>query len=159
MNQSHIEQDKIPKLRGEYSKIYMELNEVSFRLKDVQYRQERCRRIYIFCLVIVAILFLASLLIWSKDLFYERRPVTDFHRFIIVTLTIIEIVIGCISSVIFFSAMSVYTFWVKCANFFRIEKLEMQRLYYAREKHALTERMKELEIEITAFEKDDLGNL
>lgn len=144
----YIAPDEMDKLRGECARLYMEKRDISVRLDNIKYRQARCRRIYAVCVIITAILLIAPLLMCAKDLFIDAEPVSSFSLSALVTFYTIAAVACGISSTIFFSAMSVHSFWAKCANILRIEKLEMQRLSCIREQNALEIRLKELEEKI-----------
>lgn len=137
------------KLRGECAKLYMELRDLEVRLKDLKYRQARCRRIYSVCVIAAAVLFLVAFFIGGMTLFYERQPIEGFTSKLVKGGIVIAVLIGSISSVIFFSAMSVHSFWAGCANFLRIDKLEIQRLGCVREKSALEVQIADLEEKIS----------
>lgn len=133
------------KLRGESAKLYMELRDIDVQLQDLKYRQVRCRRIYSVCVIVAAVILLIALVIGGVQLFYERQPIDGFIAKLVNGGIVISVLLAGISSVIFFSAMSVNSFWANCANFLRIDKLEIQRLGCIREKSCIETRLAELE--------------
>lgn len=143
-------------LRGECAKMYMDLRDIDVRLKDLKYRQARCRRIYSVCIIVAVLLVLIALMIGSIQLFYYRQPIDGFRAYIVNGGIMIGTLFAGISSVIFFSAMSVHSFWAQCANFLRIDKLEIQRLGCIREKSAIETRLANLEEEIEGYRKDSI---
>ncbi len=140
------------KLRGECAKLYMELRDIEIRLEDLKYRQARCRRIYSVCVVLAVVIFVIALVVGGVQLFYWVQPISGVIATIVNGGMIIAALVGGISSVIFFSAMSVKSFWAECANFLRINKLEIRRLGCIREKSAIEVRLANLEAEIAGKE-------
>lgn len=132
-------------LRGECAKLYMEVRDLDVKLDDVKYRQICLRRIYSVCVIVGVILFLIALLVGSVELFYHRQPIDGFVAYIVNGGIVFGFLLTGIPSVIFFSTMSVHPFWASCADLMRIEKLEVKKLGFVREKSALENRMEELE--------------
>ena len=133
------------KLRGECAKLYMETRDLDVRLDDIKYRQVCCRRIYSICIIVAVVLFLFALLIGAVELFYQRQPIDGLVAYIVNGGFALGALLAGISTLIFFSAMSVHPFWANCANVCRIEKLEIKRLGYVREQNAIHERILEIE--------------
>ncbi len=140
------------KLRGECAKLYMELRDLDVRVDDIKYRQLSLRRVYSVCVIVAVLLVLLAFIIGGVRLFYRRQPIDGLLAYIVNGGILIGSLTAGISSVVFFSAMSVHSFWAGCANFLRIEKLEIKRLGYIREKSATEIRLSELE-EILKKEK------
>lgn len=136
------------KLRGECAKLYMELRDIDVQLDILKYRQGRCRRIYSVCVIVAVVILLIALFVGGVTLFYEREPIDGFAAVLVNGGIVVSALVGAVASTIFFSAMSVHSFWAQCANFLRIEKLEMQRLGCIREKSAIETRLANLEAEI-----------
>lgn len=144
----YIAPEEKDKLRGECAKLYMELRDIDVRLQDLKYRQVRCRRIYSVCVIMAVVILLIALVIGGVQLFYWREPIYGLIATIVNGGIMISTLLAGIASVIFFSAMSVHSFWARCANFLRIDKLEIQRLGCIREKSAIETRLEELEEKI-----------
>ncbi len=151
------DEDYIPpadtdKLRGEKAKLYMELRDLDVQLDDLKYRQGRCRRIYSVCVIVAIVFVILSLLLFGIMLFWYHVPISGFVGVIVNGGLVISLLVAGVASVIFFSAMSVHSFWAGCANFLRIDKLEIKRLGCVREKSAIETRLAELEEKISKKE-------
>lgn len=144
-DEDYIPPSEKDKLRGEKAKLYMELRDLDVQLDDLKYRQGRCRRIYSVCIIVAVVIIIIALFLGGTQLFYHRQPIDGLVAYIVNGGIMIGILLAGISSVIFFSAMSVNTFWANCANILRIDKLEIRRLGCIREKSATEHRLEELE--------------
>lgn len=133
------------KLRGECAKMYMELRDLDVQLADIKYRQLNVRRIYSICIIIAVVLLVVAIITGGIRLFYYRQPIGGISAYLVNGGIVIGALLAGISSAIFFCAMSVNSFWAGCANFLRIEKLEIKRLGCIREKSAMEHRLEELE--------------
>ena len=133
------------KLRGEKAKLYMELRDLDVKLDDIKYRQVKCRQLYAICIVIAVFLVFIALIAGGTKLFYHRQPIDGLTAYIVNGGIVLGALIAGIPSVLFFSTMSVDSFWANCANFLRIEKLEVKRLGCMREKSSIERRLEELE--------------
>lgn len=151
-DEDYIPPAQADKLRGECAKVYMELRDLDVQIKDLKYRQGRCRRIYSVCIIVAVLLLMLALLIGGIQLFYYRQPIDGFIAYIVNGGILIGTLIAGIATIIFFSAMSVNTFWANCANILRIDKLEIRRLGCIREKSATQHRLEELECMISEEE-------
>lgn len=144
----YIAPEEKDRLRGECAKLYMELRDIDVRLQDLKYRQVRCRRIYSVCVIVAIAFVMLSLLLFGIMLFMYNVPISGFVGVIINGGLVISLLVLGVASVIYFCAMSVHSFWARCANFLRIDKLEIQRLGCIREKSAIETRLEELEEKI-----------
>ena len=154
----YIPPSEMDKLRGEKAKLYMELRDLDVQLDDLKYRQGRCRRIYSVCVIIAVVFFVIALVVGAVQLFYWVQPIYGLKAMIVNGGIVISLLVAGISSTIFFSAMSVNSFWAECANFLRIEKLEMQRLGCIREKSAIETRLANLEAEIAGHAESSVAD-
>lgn len=154
-DEDYIPPAETDKLRGEKAKLYMELRDMDVQLEDLKYRQGRCRRIYSVCVIVaVAVaLVIIALFLGGVRLFYHRQPIDGLLSYIVNGGMVIGVAVAGIASVIFFSAMSVNSFWASCANILRIDKLEIRRLGCIREKSAIEHRLEELDRMISEEEK------
>lgn len=141
----YIPPGDVDKLRGEKAKLYMELRDLDVKLDDIKYRQVKCRQVYAICIVVAVFLLLIALVVGSRRLFYQHQPIDGLTAYIVNGGFLFGVLIAGIPSVLFFSTMSVNSFWANCANFLRIEKLEIKRLGCIREKSAMENRLEELE--------------
>ena len=142
------------KMRGECAKMYMELRDLDVQLDDIKYRQGRCRRIFSVCIIVAVVLIAIVLFLGGVRLFYHREPIDGLLGYIVNGGIMIGILVAAIAFVIFFSAMSVSSFWAGCADVLRIRKLEVERLGCIREKSAIEHRLKEAE-RIISEEKNE----
>lgn len=152
-DEDYIPPTETDKLRGEKAKLYMELRDLDVQLDDLKYRQGRCRRIYSVCVIVAIAFVILSLFLFGMMLFWYNVPISGFVGVIINGGLAISLAVAGIASVIFFSAMSVNSFWANCANILRIDKLEIRRLGCIREKSAIEHRLEELERMISEEEK------
>ncbi len=144
-DEDYIPPAETDKLRGEKAKLYMELRDLDVQLDNIKYHQVSCRRMYSVCVIIAVALVIIALFLGGVRLFYYRQPVDGLLGYIVNGGITIGVAVAGIASVIFFSAMSVNTFWANCANILRIDKLEIRRLGCIREKSAIEHRLEELE--------------
>ena len=105
------------------------------------------------CIIVAVALVIIALFLGGVRLFYQREPIDGLLGYIVNGGIMIGVAVAGIASVIFFSAMSVNSFWAKCANILRIDKLEIRRLGCIREKSAIEHRLEELERIISEEEK------
>lgn len=152
-DEDYIPPAETDKLRGEKAKLYMELRDMDVQLEDLKYRQGRCRRIYSVCVIVAVALVIIALFLGGVRLFYHRQPIDGLLSYIVNGGMVIGVAVAGIASVIFFSAMSVNSFWASCANILRIDKLEIRRLGCIREKSAIEHRLEELDRMISEEEK------
>ena len=155
-DEDYIPPAETDKLRGEKAKLYMELRDMDVQLEDLKYRQGRCRRIYSVCVIVAVVLVFIVLLLGGVRLFYHRQPIDGLLSYIVNGGMVIGVAVAGIASVIFFSAMSVNSFWASCANILRIDKLEIRRLGCIREKSAIEHRLEELDRMISEEGKKNL---
>lgn len=144
-DEDYIPPAETDKLRGEKAKLYMELRDLDVQLDSIKYHQLRCRRIYSVCVIVAIAFVILALFLFGMMLFWYHVPISGFVGVIINGGLAISLVVAGIASVIFFSAMSVNSFWAKCANILRIDKLEIRRLGCIREKSAIEHRLEELD--------------
>ena len=144
-DEDYIPPAETDKLRGEKAKLYMELRDLDVQLEDLKYRQGRCRRIYSVCVIVAVAFVILALFLFGMMLFWYHVPISGFVGVIINGGLAISLAVAGIASVIFFSAMSVNSFWASCANILRIDKLEIRRLGCIREKSAIEHRLEELD--------------
>lgn len=152
-DEDYIPPAEADKLRGEKAKLYMELRDLDVQLDSIKYHQLRCRRIYSVCIIVAVALVIIALFLGGVRLFYQREPIDGLLGYIVNGGIMIGVAVAGIASVIFFSAMSVNSFWAKCANILRIDKLEIRRLGCIREKSAIEHRLEELDRIISEEEK------
>jgi len=152
-DEDYIPPAEADKLRGEKAKLYMELRDLDVQLDSIKYHQLRCRRIYSVCVIVAVALVIIALFLGGVCLFYQREPIDGLLGYIVNGGIMIGVAVAGIASVIFFSAMSVNSFWAKCANILRIDKLEIRRLGCIREKSAIEHRLEELDRMISEEEK------
>ena len=153
-DEDYIPPAETDKLRGEKAKLYMELRDLDVQLEDLKYRQGRCRRIYSVCVIVAVAFVILALFLFGMMLFWYHVPISGFVGVIINGGLAISLAVAGIASVIFFSAMSVNSFWASCANILRIDKLEIRRLGCIREKSAIEHRLEELDRMISEEEKN-----
>lgn len=152
-DEDYIPPAETDKLRGEKAKLYMELRDLDVQLDSIKYHQLRCRRIYSVCVIVAIAFVILALFLFGIMLFWYHVPISGFVGVIINGGLAISLVVAGIASVIFFSAMSVNSFWASCANILRIDKLEIRRLGCIREKSAIEHRLEELDRIISEEEK------
>ncbi len=155
-DEDYIPPAETDKLRGEKAKLYMELRDLDVQLEDLKYRQGRCRRIYSVCVIVAVAFVILALFLFGMMLFWYHVPISGFVGVIINGGLAISLAVAGIASVIFFSAMSVNSFWASCANILRIDKLEIRRLGCIREKSAIEHRLEELDRMISEEGKKNL---
>lgn len=155
-DEDYIPPAETDKLRGEKAKLYMELRDMDVQLEDLKYRQGRCRRIYSVCVIVAVAFVILALFLFGMMLFWYHVPISGFVGVIINGGLAISLAVAGIASVIFFSAMSVNSFWASCANILRIDKLEIRRLGCIREKSAIEHRLEELDRMISEEGKKNL---
>ena len=153
-DEDYIPPAETDKLRGEKAKLYMELRDLDVQLEDLKYRQGRCRRIYSVCVIVAVAFVILALFLFGMMLFWYHVPISGFVGVIINGGLAISLAVAGIASVIFFSAMSVNSFWASCENILRIDKLEIRRLGCIREKSAIEHRLEELDRMISEEEKN-----
>ena len=144
------------KARGECAKLYMELRDLEVRLDDIKYHQLKCRQFYTVCIAIAVCLFLIALVVGSVRLFYHCQPIDGLTAYIVNGGILFSALIAGISTILFCCAMSVNSFCANCADFLRIEKLEMKYQSCIREKNNIERQLKELERMISEEEKTNL---
>lgn len=152
-DEDYIPPAEADKLRGEKAKLYMELRDLDVQLDNIKYHQVRCRRIYSVCIIVAVALVIIALFLGGVRLFLHRQPIDGLLGYIVNGGIMIGVAVVGIASVIFFSAMSVNSFWASCANILRIDKLEIRRLGCIREKSATEHRLEELNRMISEEEK------
>ena len=155
-DEDYIPPAEADKLRGEKAKLYMELRDLDVQLDSIKYHQLRCRRIYSVCVIVAVALVIIALFLGGVCLFYHRQPIDGLLSYIVNGGMVIGVAVAGIASVIFFSAMSVNSFWASCANTLRIDKLEIRRLGCIREKSAIEHRLEELDRMISEEGKKNL---
>jgi len=155
-DEDYIPPAEADKLRGEKAKLYMELRDLDVQLDSIKYHQLRCRRIYSVCVIVAVALVIIALFLGGVCLFYHRQPIDGLLSYIVNGGMVIGVAVAGIASVIFFSAMSVNSFWASCANILRIDKLEIRRLGCTREKSAIEHCLEELDRMISEEGKKNL---
>ena len=108
---------------------------------------------YLASVTVIATLVIIALFLGGVRLFYHRQPIDGLLSYIVNGGMVIGVAVAGIASVIFFSAMSVNSFWASCTNILRIDKLEIRRLGCIREKSAIEHRLEELDRMISEEEK------
>lgn len=155
-DEDYIPPTETDKLRGEKAKLYMELRDLDVQLDDLKYRQGRCRRIYSVCVIVAIGFAILSFVMLKMMLFMFDVPIFGIVGMLLGIGFVISLLVLVVMSVIFFSAMSVNSFWASCANILRIDKLEIRRLGCIREKSAIEHRLEELDRMISEEGKKNL---
>ncbi len=144
-DEDYISPAETDKLRGEKAKLYMELRDLDVQLDSIKYYQGRYRRIYSVCVIVAIVFVILAFFMFGMMLFMYNAPIPGIVGAIVNIGFVISLLVLGVMSVIFFSAMSVNSFWASCANILRIDKLEIRRLGCIREKSAIEHRLEELD--------------